>query len=115
MSRRALVLLMVLTTGCTAALLAGADPATPQTTQWEYAVYRSWGNRYQWQTPDADIRVDGWQAFLWEVGLTGVLSERTNEAGLISHFGKQGWTLVEVSPPGEGRLAWVFWFKRPGD
>jgi hypothetical protein len=113
MKRKTLAVLMVLTVGCTAGLLAGAGPSRPHTTQWEYAVYRSIGNRYQWQTPDAEISIRGLDDFLREVGLKEVMSLRTVEAELVNHFGKQGWELIQMSPPGEGRATWVFWFKRP--
>ena len=113
MNRQALILLAILTVSCTAVLLAGAGPAATRTPQWEYAVYRSIGNRYQWQTPDAEISIHGLDDFLREVGLKDVMSLRTVETELVNHFGKQGWELIQMSPPGEGRATWVFWFKRP--
>ena len=113
MNRQALIMVAVLMAGCAAGLLAGTGPAAPRTPQWEYAVYRSIGNRYQWQTPDAEISVYGLEGFLREVGLREVMSQRTVETELVNHFGKQGWELIQMSPPGEGRATWVFWFKRP--
>jgi hypothetical protein len=113
MNRQALILLAILMVSSTAVLLAGAGPAASRAPQWEYAVYRSIGSRYQWQTPDAEISVRGLDDFLREVGLKEVMSDRTVETELINHFGKQGWELIQMSPPGEGRATWVFWFKRP--
>ena len=113
MNRQALILLAMIAIGCTAGLLAGTGPVATRPPQWEYAVYRSIGNRYQWQTPDAEISILGLDDFLREVGLKEVMSQRTVETELVNHFGKQGWELIQMSPPGEGRATWVFWFKRP--
>jgi len=113
MRRKTLVVLMVLTVGCTAGLLAAAGPSRPHTTQWEYAVYRAWGPWHQWQTPDTDISIRGLPEFLKEVGLKDVKNERTAEMRLANHFGEQGWELMEISPPGQDRTMWSLWFKRP--
>jgi hypothetical protein len=113
MRRKTLAVLIVLTVGCTAGLLAGAGPSKPHTAQWEYAVYRAWGPWHQWQTPDADISIRGLPEFLRELGLKDVKNERTAEMELANHFGKQGWELIEISAPGQDRAMWSFWFKRP--
>ena len=113
MRRKTLALLMVLTVGCTAGLLAGAGPSRPHTAQWEYAVYRSWGHWHQWQTPDTDISIRGLPEFLKEVGLKDAKDERTVEMELANHFGKQGWELTQIAPPGQDQPMWSFWFKRP--
>ena len=57
MSRRTLMLLALLGLATTAALLTGAAPRPADGPQWEYASYRSLGNRYYWQTPDAEVFV----------------------------------------------------------
>ena len=113
MRRKALVILMALTVGCTAGLLAGPGSGRVVTPQWEFATYRSWGHWYQWQTPDTDISIRGLPEFLREVGLKEVMSDRTAEMELVNHFAKQGWELIQMSPPGDGRPSWTFWFKRP--
>ena len=106
MKRTTLVGLMVLTVGCTAGLLAGAGPSRPHTTQWEYAVYRSWHQWHQWQTPDTDISIRGLPEFLKAVGLKDAKTERTVEMELANHFGSQGWELTEIAPPGQNQTMW---------
>jgi hypothetical protein len=113
MKGKALIVLAVLTVGCTVGLVAGADPDGPETTRWEYAVYRSWGHRYQWQTPDTDIFSRGLPDFFRQLGVKTAVTESMAEVVLINHFGQQGWEMIEMSPPNEDRGTWITWFKRP--
>jgi len=113
MSSRALMLLTLLGLGVTTALLAGTAPKPADATQWEYAAYRSLGNRYQWQSPDANIFARDLPDFLRQVGLNGGIAEREAETELLNHFGRQGWELVQMTPPSGTRGTWIFWFKRP--
>ncbi len=110
MSCRTLMLAALLGLGVTAALLAGASPAPEKTKAWEYAVYRSLGNRYQWQTPDAAIFAHGLPEFCKQLKLKTPKSRASAEIELTNHFGRQGWELIQMAPTsGTG----VFWFKRP--
>jgi len=113
MSGRTFTLLALLGLGATAALLAGAAPRPADAPQWEYAAYRSLGNRYHWQTPDAEIFVHSLADFFREVGLKARMTKQASETELINHFGRQGWELIQVIPPSGTHGTWVFWFKRP--
>jgi len=99
--------------GVAATLLAGAAPKPPNATSWEYATYRSLGNRYHWQSPDEDIFARDLGSFVNQFKLKGHIRDDTAELELMNHFGRQGWELVQMTPPGETRGTWIFWFKRP--
>ena len=109
MSCRTLMLLGLLALGSTAALLADADQAPETTTTWEYAVYRSLGNRHQWQTPDAKTFANNLADFCKQLGLRAPANRASTEIELTNHFGAQGWELVQTDTDGTS----VFWFKRP--
>ena len=113
MSYRALLLPALFGLVAAAVLLVGAAPKPVEPPQWEYASYRSLGNRYYWQTPDTDIFISGLADFFREVGLKTRMPDHASETELINHFGRQGWELVQVIPPSGTRGTWVFWFKRP--
>ena len=113
MRHRTLMLLALSGLGATAVLLAGAAPRPTNAPQWEYAAYRSLGNRYQWQTQDTEISIVGLADFFREVRLKTHMSKHASETELINHFGRQGWDLIQVIPPSGTCGTWVFWFKRP--
>jgi len=108
MSWKAPILLGLLALGSTAALLADVERAPEATTRWEYAVYRSLGNRHQWQTPDAEIFANNLPDFCKQLGVKAPASRATIEIELANHFGAQGWELVQTDTNGTS----AFWFKR---
>jgi hypothetical protein len=113
MNRRALIVLSLVGLCCTAGLLAGAGPAPAAGTQWEYAAYRSRANRYQWQTPDTEIYARSLPEFFDQLSIKTRMSDQAAETVLVNYFGKQGWELIEMSPPAGSGGTWIFWFKRP--
>ena len=113
MKSRPLVVLTLLGLAAIAALSAAAAPKPPNATSWEYATYRSLGNRYQWQSPDEDIFARDLGSFINQFKLKGHIRDDTAELELMNHFGQQGWELIQMTPPGETRGTWIFWFKRP--
>lgn len=114
MNHRVLILLALLALGSTAALLANANPVPVNTTQWEYAVYWSLGNRCRWQTKDTTISAYHWADLCKQLDIKtkSQIDKHTADTILINHFGEQGWELTEISPP-DPVGAWTFWFKRP--
>ncbi|UCD50082.1 MAG: hypothetical protein JSW27_21440 [Phycisphaerales bacterium] len=113
MNRTAFILLALLGLGSTAALVASAATVPEEATQWEYAVYRAIGNHFEWQTDSSEIYARGLPDFFRQLGVKTQLTEPGAEAALVNHFGRQGWELVDLSPPSGTRGTWVFWFKRP--
>jgi len=109
MNSRTLMLLGLFALGSAAALLAQADPGPEESPTWEYAVYRSLGNRYQWQTPDAKVFAHGLADFCKQLGLKAPTDRAAAEIKLVNHFGALGWELVQTDAEGTS----IFWFKRP--
>lgn len=114
MNRTALILLALLGLGSTAALVSSAATTPGDTARWEYGVYRSLGNHFEWQTEDTEIYARGLPDFFRQLGVKTTLTDPAAEVVLINHFGRQGWELIEMSPPSGTSGTWIFWFKRPG-
>ena len=101
-------------------LLIGANPSPRTATQWEYGVFLTGYDGFQWDHQGQVVWGNTALAFIRQMGLPRddfPVDARKDalQRAILDHLGRQGWELTQVVHNDDmpGSYHYAYWLKRP--